>query len=145
VLYASYMSISERYNRCLKIKSCGFHILNLNTRTNSLPNVVVEWFTFLLYFREAIFKISVRRPAISTEDFRVSSQSLQENSVILSGIRPRPLPSKLFTKSSSNYYPFILRYIVWVTEKESLNKLQIKNNIFLNVVCTLNQLNFITI
>jgi hypothetical protein len=57
---------------------------------------------------------------LSWQNFRAFPESLQANAGMIPYIRPRPL---LFT--SFPVHPFTRRYIVCVTEKALLNKLQI--------------------
>jgi hypothetical protein len=80
---------------------------------------VVEWLTLLLVFGRPQVQILAQRPAILTEVFVHSLSSSSEcwDSTLQLG-------NDCFL---STHHSFIGHYIVLVTEKSSLNKLQIKN------------------
>jgi hypothetical protein len=58
--------------------------------------------------------------------YRLFSQSTEENVGIVAQSRQRQVPSRTFPIHHSTiiYYRIIRRYIVWATQKASLNKLQ---------------------
>jgi hypothetical protein len=84
------------------------------------PNVVVERLTLLLRTRE----VPGSSLGMKTEVFRGFPQSLQtcRDSTLKLG---QTAFFHIFSMSSFTYHSFIRCYIVWVTDKTSLNKLQI--------------------
>jgi hypothetical protein len=93
----------------------------------NIPNVVVERLTLLLHIKEVPGSNLDLESGYHDRFFVVLSVlpgKCRDITVKLTG--PRSLPSTSF---SIHYLPIILirRYIVWVTEKASLNKLQINN------------------
>jgi hypothetical protein len=90
-----------------------------------LPNVMVERVTFLLRIRKV--QISVLRPVNLTEVLwftSVAPSKYREYTWNWTTIASFHILSSL----SIACHPLNRRYIIWVTEKASLNKLHIKHN-----------------
>jgi hypothetical protein len=102
-----------------KYKPIGLYQTSLHIVT---PKFVAELLTFLLCVREIPGSNIDQETGYPDWLFHDFSQSLLVNAWIYLKIRPRPFPSTSFLIHRLIHLITVRRYIVWVTEKEWLNK-----------------------
>jgi hypothetical protein len=90
---------------------------------NSKPNVVVEWLAFLFRIRQVPDSNLCPQNGYP-EDFHGLFQYFQTNNRIVHSNWATTVSYHIISNSSFTYQPFIRRYIIWVTEKASLNRLR---------------------